>query len=265
MSECCSCVCMFLLFVCVCFGLCVFLWAVAVSSSTLEREITSFCQPLPVSICCRLLSTGCWPSLSVKGNAVASNPSREPLFDAHWQEPGLWILWVFPCVSKYVRALLSGDFRMHTGPNNSDAWLLLGTVASFHLQFAALLQSVWAAVHQKERRCKSHSAPTQTGMLTTSWQITQEGEDRFWLMCTICGPIDSHTEDLRIHCSLPLPKMWDYRFSPQCNGMSTLSFVAGCIATRGTHTNVMDASQTSIWSVHAATRPASNRERRHHN
>lgn len=142
MSECCSCVCMFLLFVCVCFGLCVFLWAVAVSSSTLEREITSFCQPLPVSICCCLLSTGCWPSLSVKGNAVASNPSREPLFDAHWQEPGLWILWVFPCVSKYVRALLSGDFRMHTGPNNADAWLLLGTVASFHLQFAALLQSV---------------------------------------------------------------------------------------------------------------------------
>lgn len=93
---------MFLLFVCVCFGLCVFLWAVAVSSSTLEREITSFCQPLPVSICCCLLSTGCWPSLSVKGNAVASNPSREPLFDAHWQEPGLWILWVFPCACVIV-------------------------------------------------------------------------------------------------------------------------------------------------------------------
>ena len=87
-SESCACVCMFFLSVCVCFGLCVFLWAVAVSSSTLERELTSFCQPLPVSICCCLLSTGCRPSLSVKGNAVASNPSREPLFDAHWQEPG---------------------------------------------------------------------------------------------------------------------------------------------------------------------------------
>lgn len=89
----------------------------------------------------------------MKGNAVASNPSREALFDAHWQKPGSGYSG-FPCVSKHVRVLLSGEFHVHTGPNNSDAWLLLGALASFHLQFTALLQSVRAAVHQRKQNAK---------------------------------------------------------------------------------------------------------------
>lgn len=71
----------------------------------------------------------------------------------------------------------------------------------------------------KETPWKSHSAPTQMGC----WLPVHRYKQRMASdLCTIWGPIDSHTADPRIHCSLPLPKMWDYWFSPQCNRMLTL-------------------------------------------
>lgn len=156
--------------ICMCVGLCVFSCTVAVCPrSTLGREITS-CQPLPVSICCCLLSPGCRPSLSVKGNAVASNPSRGALFDAHWQEPGSRYSG-FPCVSKYVCVLLSGEFHTHTGPkqlrcHSDEHWPLfssnlLPSCSLFELQCA-----------KGNKMQKSFCAYTN-GMLTSSWQIIQ--------------------------------------------------------------------------------------------
>lgn len=43
---------------------------------------------------------------------------------------------------------------MHAGPNNLDAWLLLGSLASFHFKFTALLQSVLTAVQQRKQNAK---------------------------------------------------------------------------------------------------------------
>lgn len=51
-------------------------------------------------------------------------PSRDALFDAHWQEPGSGCSG-FPCVSKYVHVLLSGEFHMRTNQKQ------LGCLAAF--------------------------------------------------------------------------------------------------------------------------------------
>lgn len=109
--------------------------------STLEREITNFCQPLPLSICCCLLSLGCWPYLSVKCNAVASNPSRDALFDAHWQSQALDALVFHVCLNMCM-AYCPESFICAQTQTTQTAWLLSGTLASFHLQFTALLQSI---------------------------------------------------------------------------------------------------------------------------
>lgn len=57
-------------------------------------------------------------------------------------------------VSQRVSVLLSGDFRCPRGSNNSDAWLITGSLASFHLRCAALLQSVLTALHQRKQNVK---------------------------------------------------------------------------------------------------------------
>lgn len=54
----------------------------------------------------------------------------------------------------YVHVLLSGEFHMHIGPDNIEAWLLSGSLASFHLKCTAILPSVWAAVHQRKQSAK---------------------------------------------------------------------------------------------------------------
>lgn len=200
----------------VCVGLCVFLCTVAVCPcSTLEREITSFCQPLPVSICCCLLSPGCQPSLSVKGNAVASNPSRGALFDAHWQEPGSGYSG-FPCVSKYVRVLLSGEFHMLTGPkqlrcHSDEHWPLfpsnlLPPCSLFELQCT------------KGNKMQKSFCTYTNGTPTTSWQIIQT---KGWLLTRVLS------EDLLI----PTQSIWEctvVSHFQRCEIIDLVQNVIGC-------------------------------------
>lgn len=147
---------------------------VAVCSSALEGEITSSCQPLSVSICCCLLSSGCWHlPPSEKSNAVASNPSREALFDAHWQKPGSGYS-CFPCVcvSKYVHVLLSGEF-LYAHPNkqtNSYAWLL------FRKHWPLFTSDLLPSCSLFELQCTKRNTDV---MLTTCRQMIQ---NQAWLL-----------------------------------------------------------------------------------
>lgn len=112
---------------------------------------------------------GCRPSLSARGNAVASNPSGGAPFDAHWQEPGSGCS---ACV------VLSGEFPYARGPKQLRCAAAFGThwplFTSNTLPSCSLFELQCAKGNTMQKSFRTYT----NGMLTTSLQIQNNG----WLV-----------------------------------------------------------------------------------